>query len=173
MLNETNILINDSCIIFDLVDLELLQEFFQLEYSFYTTPQVIGEFKDDGQNSEIEQFIHQNTLKVDPYGALELIQNLYDVNSGLSFADCSMLELAIRVNGILLTSDKTLRKISRKNNLETRGILWIIVELIEKNIISPQLAIIKLESYHNFNLRIPRNEIRELIDKLKELPNKS
>jgi len=171
VLNETNILINDSCIIFDLVDLELLQEFFQLDYSFYTTPQVISEFTDDGQISEIEQCIHQKILKIDPYGALETIQNLYDINPGLSFADCSILELAIRVNGILLTSDKSLRKISMKNNLEIRGILWIIAELIEKEIISTHLAISRLENYHNFNLRIPKTEIRQLIDKLKGLTN--
>jgi hypothetical protein len=149
------------------MDLKLLQEFFQLEYSFYTTPHVIGEIMFDDQISELEYYIYGEALQIDSNGTFESIQELYDNYPGLSFADSSVLELSARINGILLSSDKSLRIISKKHNIDVRGVLWIIEELVKKKIISPQIAITKLEEYHKFNVRIPAKEIQLIIDKFK------
>ena len=65
MLTKYKILINDSCILFDLVDLNLIQDFFQLDYEFYTTPEVIGEITDNNQLSKVKKNISDETLIVD------------------------------------------------------------------------------------------------------------
>ena len=168
MLSEKNILINDTCVIFDLIDLNLIHEFFKLKYSFFSTPQVLGEIKDDNQYLTINRYVENKILSIDNNGTFESISDLFDKYPGLSFADCSVLELTSRIDGVLLSSDKSLRKISKNSNLEVRGVLWIIDKLVTMKIIPPEMAITKLEEYHKFNVRIPIKEINLLINRLKE-----
>jgi hypothetical protein len=165
--NDFNILVNDSCILFDLFDLDLLNDFFSLGFKFYTTPQVISEITDDGQQVYIQEFIDKGILIIDNYGKFESIQFLYDTFPGLSFTDCSVLELSIRINGILLSSDKGLRNITRSQNIQVRGVLWIIKKMVEDGILTKVLAIEKLQYYPRINVRAPINDIKKLIDNLK------
>jgi len=164
--DEKKILINDSCVLFDLVDLNLLKDFFQLQFNFYTTLQVIGEITEDYQIFEIEQYIKNHTLIIDSKGLLESIQIIYNQYPGLSFADSSVLELASRIDGILVSSDKSLRNISKRNNLEVRGVLWIIRELVDKKIIVKEVALQKLKEYPEINIRVPIKEIKTIINEL-------
>lgn len=166
MSDEKKILINDSCVLFDLVDLNLLKDFFQLQFNFYTTLQVIGEITEDYQIFEIEQYIKNHTLIIDSKGLLESIQIIYNQYPGLSFADSSVLELASRIDGILVSSDKSLRNISKRNNLEVRGVLWIIRELVDKKIIVKEVALQKLKEYPEINIRVPIKEIKTIINEL-------
>ena len=166
MLTKYKILINDSCILFDLVDLNLIQDFFQLDYKFYTTPEVIGEITDNNQLSEVKKYISDETLIVDSMGSFESIQSLFDEYPGLSFTDSSVLELATRINGIVLSSDKSLRNISKRRNLTVKGFLWIIEELLDKKIISRNTAVRNLRNYQNVNIRVPIKDIRILICKI-------
>ena len=163
MLTKHKILINDSCILFDLVDLYLIQDFFQLDYKFYTTLEVIGEITDNNQLSEVKKYISNETLIVDSMGSFESIQSLFDEYPGLSFADSSVLELATRINGIVLSSDKSLRNISKRRNLNVKGFLWIIEELLDKKIISRNTAVRKLRIYPDVNIRVPIKEINNLM----------
>lgn len=168
MLGKSKILINDSCVLFDLADLNLLNDFFQLEYSFYTTPQVISEIRDEVQLVEMGKFIDNSSLIVDSNGDFESIQLIYDKYAGLSYADSSVLELAIRLEGILLSSDKALRNISKRINLDVRGVLWVIKELVIKQMISKETAEMKLKEYPEINIRVPLNEIKKLINDLQK-----
>lgn len=165
--NKNEIVIKDACILFDLVDLNLLADFFQLELSALTTPQVVEEITNESQWEEISKFINKG-LVIDFTGNLEAITKLYDEHAGLSIADSSVLELAIRKNAIIFSSDGSLRKISIKRKLIVRGIIWIIEELYTKGIIELETAIIKLERYKTINQRAPIKEIQTLIDKLKK-----
>lgn len=166
VLAEDKIFINDSCVLFDLIDLNLLQDFFKLEFAFYTTPQVIGEITDESQFTIIKQYIDKNVLLIDSKGSLETIQKLHENYLGLSYVDCSVLELTQRTKGILLSSDKGLRNITKKNNLDVRGILWIIRELVDHALLSKGNAVQKLSEYPSINVRAPINEIKKLIEEL-------
>ena len=169
MLNDWNILINDSCVLFDLYDLGLLQDFFRLGYKFYTTPQVIMEITDDDQLTEIQQYIDSGELNIDSKGTLDSIQSLYNHYPGLSYTDSSVLELTIRINGILLSSDKGLRNITKRQNIQVRGVLWIIEKMVDVEVLSVHLAIDKLQAYPKINLRAPQNEINKFIEFLQVL----
>lgn len=168
VISRKKILINDSCVLFDLVDLNLLEEFFHLEYIFYTTLQVIREITDDIQMLKIEKHISNSTLKIDISGSLESIESLFDQYPSLSYTDCSVLELATRVKGILISSDKSLRNISKRNNLDVKGVLWVINELLVKSIISKGNAINRLKEYSQVNVRAPIKEIKKMIEILEE-----
>lgn len=77
-----------------------------------------------------------------------------------------MLELAIRKDAIIFSSDGSLRKISTNKNLTVRGILWIIEELYNKNIMDINTASEKLKLYAVINQRAPIKEIENLINKI-------
>ena len=163
MSDKIEIVIKDACILFDLVDLNLLEDFFQLDVSAFTTPQVIGEITNEMQWEEISKFVTSGKLQIDADGEFEVIAGIFDEYAGLSIPDSSVLELAIRKDAIIFTSDGILRKISVKKNLIVRGILWIVEELHKKEIISQDMALHKLNRYLEINQRAPIKEVKNLI----------
>jgi predicted nucleic acid-binding protein len=166
--DKKEIVIKDACILFDLVDLNLMEDFFQLEVSAFTTPQVIGEITNETQWEEVSKFITNGKLQIDADGEFEVIAALYDEHAGLSIPDSSVLELAIRKDAIIYSSDGSLRKISVKKNLTVRGVLWIIEELHSREFLSGEIAIEKLNLYEKINQRAPIKEILALKKKLQQ-----
>ena len=143
-----------------------MEDFFQLEVSAFTTPQVIGEITNEIQWEEVSKFITNGKLQIDADGEFEVIASLYGEYSGLSIPDSSVLELAIRKDAIIYSSDGSLRKISVKKNLTVRGVLWIIEELHSREFLSNEIAIEKLNLYEKINQRAPIKEIKNLISKI-------
>jgi rRNA maturation endonuclease Nob1 len=146
-----------------------MEDFFRLGLIPFTTPQVIAEITDDEQLKEITFYIDNGQLNIDDIGEYETIIEIADQHAALSITDSSVLELAIRKDAILLTSDGSLRKISISENVKVRGLLWIIEELYIKQIITVELALQKLQMYNEINVRAPFKEIENLIKKLKQL----
>ncbi len=149
--SKKEIVIKDACILFDLVDLNLLRDFFQLELFAITTPEVIAEITNEMQWTEISKYVDNEKLVVDGSGEFQSIADLFDEHRGLSIADSSVLELAIRKDAIIFSSDGSLKKISINKNLTVRGILWIIEELYNKNIMDINTASKKLKQYAVIN----------------------
>ena len=96
---------------------------------------------------------------IDTDGSFESIQDLFDELQGLSYTDCSILELASRKNGIVVSSDKRLRNESQKRQLTIGGILWIIEILVISKIISIEFAVKSLKIYPEINQRVPKEDI--------------
>jgi len=166
VLDKKEIVIKDACILFDLVDLNLLEDFFQLEVSAFTTPQVIGEITNESQWGEVSKFINNRKLQIDSDGGFEAIAEIFDEYTALSIPDSSVLELAIRKDAIIFSSDGSLRKISVAKNLTVRGVIWIVEELYNKGFLSKEVAIQKLNFYETINQRAPIKEIKKLTEKL-------
>ncbi len=162
-------MIQDACILFDLIDLGLISVFFDLDFDVMTTPQVMIEVLDGDQVNLTDNLVKNGRLKVDDKGNLTEIQKILIENSGLSFADSSVLELAIRVNGIVLSSDLKLRNATSRNGLAVRGVLWIIEELLANKLLSSEEALSKLSLYQGINDRAPRAEIKALIDRISKI----
>lgn len=163
---NSQIFIQDACVLFDLIDLNLFEIFFQLGLTIVTTEAVINEIADETQLDLVNQKITLNRIMIDKDADDSLIFKFYEHYAGLSFADCSILELAIRKNGILLSSDKSLRNISVKLNIEVHGLLWIIILLVDNDCLTKEDAIEKLKEYMKINLRAPQKEILKLITNL-------
>lgn len=167
--NKHEIVIQDTCILFDLVDLSLLESFFQLDFVVYTTPYVIDEILTENHKEEITIYQQNGQLQVDSSGTLKAISKIFNEFGGLSFPDSSVLELAIRKDAVLFSADGSLRKISRRKKIIVRGTLWIIEKLYEEKLITLNAAIEKLENYADINTRAPIKEINKLISRLKNL----
>lgn len=148
------------------MDLEIIQDYFGMTYKFVTTPEVINEITKPIQLEEISKYLSGGYLEIDNRGSFDSIQSLFDRYPGLSYADCSVLSLAIRRSGSIITSDKKLRNISISRKINVYGILWIIRKLYEIKFISTENAINKLQEYSKLNIRVPKLEIAKMINEL-------
>lgn len=166
MLDKKLILINDVSVLFDILDLNLFDAYFQLGHKLVITPQIIAEIKDEIQKLKINQYIQEDKISIDNFGPFEAINQLFDKYSGLSFADCSVMESAIRNKGFIISSDMALRKNSQLENIEVKGLLWLIEELSICKIITEEFAIKKLIQYTEINIRAPIKDILMLLKKL-------
>lgn len=166
MSTSKEIVVQDACVIFDLIDLGLIHPFFELNLTVITTKQVIREVEDGEQLLIVSEFITNGRLSIDELGEVESINKILFGNSGLSFADSSVLEAAIRRKGAVLSSDLKLRNATVRNSLIVRGILWVIDELHLNGRLTRQEAIEKLKAYQDINDRAPRKEIKIMIERL-------
>jgi hypothetical protein len=171
MSNKQLLLVNDVSILFDLLDLDLLDSYIQLKHKLIITPQILSEIKNESQKLKINQYIEETKISIDKFGTFESINQLFEKYNGLSFADCSVLESAIRNRGIIISSDKLLRRISQINDVEVKGLIWIFEVLLANNLVSNLFAISKLEKYAEINKRAPLTEINYIVNKLRNFKN--
>ena len=166
MSTSKDIVIQDACILFDLIDLGLIDAFFELNLTVLTTPQVMVEIEEEEQLRKVEEFTSAKKLIIDKEGLLDHVDKIFGENSGLSYTDCSVLELALRKQGIVLSSDWKLRTATVRSNLTVRGVLWIIDELHVQKRLTAREAIEKLNLYKQINSRAPQAEIKVMIERL-------
>ncbi|MBX7140504.1 MAG: hypothetical protein K1X63_05420 [Chitinophagales bacterium] len=169
MSNKNEIVVQDACILIDLVDLDIIDDFHLLGLVVFTSKAVIEEITDEEQYGRISICIEKGLLLIDTEGDDEVTLSMFDEITGLSLADCSVLEFAIRKQCAILSSDKRLRNECNKRSLEVRGILWIIEELYIRKIITHEFALERLKIYPEVNDRAPKGEIEKLISKLSGL----
>ncbi|HMM11150.1 MAG TPA: hypothetical protein PKE03_03540 [Bacteroidales bacterium] len=139
------VVVNDANILIDLIKLKMLQHFFALEHSFYTSDMILEELH-KAQLQELQPHIEEGKLRVVALDMdeLRLIGELQSVKPQLSEQDCSAIVCAIKLNGELLTSDNTLRKYALSRKMMVRGHLWVFDQLVEQKIIKGSQAIEKL-----------------------------
>lgn len=159
------IIINDANILIDLVHLDLMNEFIELELDLKTTDFVFEELNDD-QKDIIEAYInseHIELITTENEKDFESITTILENSSGLSFEDCSVWHYANKLDGILLSGDGKLRKQAMANGISVKGILYIFDQLLVNEIISFELAIAKLEQLYEINPRLPIQSKNERI----------
>lgn len=62
------------------------------------------------------------------------------------------------MKGTLLTGDRKLRNQVLKDNIEVRGILFVLDELLRQQLLSFELAIQKINLLYQLNNRLPQRE---------------
>ena len=72
--------------------------------------------------------------------------------------DQTALFLAMVLNAILLIGDRRLRLEGLKRKIEVQGLLWILDELVTKQLLPPRLAAVKLRSMLADGAFLPRDE---------------
>ncbi len=151
------IIINDANILIDLVQLDLMNSFIQLEMELKTTDFVYEELNEE-QKIVITGFIDSGDIELIVTEDDEDYNRIVDIlenSSGLSFEDCSVWHYAEKFEGTLLSGDGRLRKQAIANGIIVRGILYIFDQLLLANLIMFELAIEKLEQLYEINPRLP------------------
>lgn len=163
------IFINDANILIDLIKLGLVEMFFDLpETEFQTTDFVFEEISPD-QRKILEPFVRLRKLVIlvsEPEDLTE-ISSIFNKTTGLSFQDCSVWHYTAKHGGILLTGDGKLRKLTIREKIEVRGMLYLFDEFLRCKLLDFQTAIEKLSQLKNTNNRLPAEEIDRRIDSWK------
>ena len=135
------VVVNDANLLIDIVKLEMVTVFFQLDLAFYTTDLVYGEVN-EAQAQYLQPYVDEGILRVERLTTEEIVE-LYEKTStirNLSDNDLSAFLLAQKRQGILLTSDNCFRKYARDSEQEVHGHLWVLDILVEGQIITPAKA---------------------------------
>lgn len=151
------IVINDANILIDLIQLELIETFFQIEHLDLQTTDFVFEELFEEQKEKIKPLISNRLLKIIESDENDLLQisMLMNTTIGLSFEDCSVLYYAKNLQGILFTGDGRLRKQTLASGIEVKGILYIFDQLLFSSLISFEIAIEKINQLYLINNRLP------------------
>lgn len=163
------IVINDANILIDLVKLNLLNLFSQLNFELYTTDFVYEELDENQRNPISDLYANGKLNIIETTEAIDFqkISELLENSNGLSFEDCSVWYYSEKLCGTLLTGDGKLRKLVSKNGIEVRGMIYIFDELVKHDLLDFQQAIEKLEQLSQINDRLPKKEIQKRIESWK------
>jgi rRNA-processing protein FCF1 len=166
------IVVNDTNILIDLYSIDLLEAFFRLPITVHTVDFVINEIKEESQLDCIREYIRRGLLYVHRFSVQEL-ENIVELHRGasgnVSLTDCSVWYYAKCNNYVLLTGDRQLRARAIGTNVAVKGIIYVFDELVEKRIITPSFAAVKLEELFFKNQRLPKRIIQERIESWRRL----
>lgn len=155
------LLINDANILIDIIKIEMIDEFLALQFELKTTDFVFAELHPEQQKlfESKKLGIIESIETEDIRGIFNLLEN----SKGISFEDCSVWYYAKKMNGIIVTGDRSLMKMVKPNGVEVRGIIYLIEEMKNQQLISNSQAIHKLKTLIKINPRLPKAIIENII----------
>lgn len=164
------LIVTDTNVFFDMMSIEILPDFFGLEYEICTTDFVVNEIERIDQAEQIQNFIRSKQLTVYKLTSNEIeeVVNLKTKRNLRRITDKSVLWKALQLKCRLITGDKNLRLEAEEQGLKVNGSIWVLRTLIETNIISVIKGVELLEKLKEINNSIPKEEIDRLIKKLKD-----
>ena len=139
------IVVNDTNVFIDLIDVGLLAEFFQLPWEVHTTDFVLFELKREGEREAVESYIDSKALTIVEFTPAE-VRRIMDLlssqrgKSNVSFTDCSVWLYAKMHNYALLTGDWKLKRQVTRDGIEVHGIIYVFDCLVKEEILSPMEA---------------------------------
>jgi len=164
------IVVSDTNILIDLIEADLLEQFFLLPMKVHTTDIVISELEIPEQKAMVNTLVNTHCLTVKTFTPEEMSRLASFVNSrrrtcNLHIADFSVWHYASENNYILLTGDGNLRKLASEDGVEVHGTIYIFDKMVELKTLSPAIAAEKLEQLYRINKRLPKSEINHRIEK--------
>jgi len=164
---KVKIVVNDTNILIDLADLELLGKFAELDYELHTNDFILSEIQNPEQLEKINTLVKAGKLTVSTTKAEDYPEIAKLQTKNLSFEDCSIWYYAKKIDAMLLTGDGNLRKSAQATGIEVRGMFFVFDQLLENKIIDCQTAITKLELLKEKNNRLPKDEFEKRINEWK------
>ena len=163
------LIITDSSVFFDIIKIQLLPEFFALDFEICTTDFVKGEILESEQREQIEMFIQSHKLIVFELSEQEIqeIVNFKTKRSFKTLIDKTVLWKAKQLKCPLLTGDAKLKNEAIEQGVIVHGSLWVIQIMVESNVIAASAGIEYLQKLKISNDRLPLDEIEKLIKILK------
>ena len=161
------IAISDTNIFIDLIEIELLDEFFGLPWEIHTTDMIVHELKNAKQHEKIAAYcgksLHVKSFEVEEMIRLIDFHATQHERTNVTLQDCSVWFYAMESSCTLLTGDAKLRNAARKSGVDVHGVIYVIDKLVEENILSCRDAIDKLKQLKMLNQRLPLPEIEKRI----------
>ncbi|SDC50268.1 hypothetical protein SAMN04488104_10013 [Algoriphagus faecimaris] len=158
--------VTDACIFIDLIELDMITSFFQLDLELHTTVAVINELYPEQQQileaCESVGKLHIHNLHEDDFQEMGKIA----FPRGLSQEDRSVLYLAQKLGGVMvISSDKLVRDFAGKLNLPYHGIFWIWDQLVTAGLIPKPEALDILQMMPKINSMYQGTLMKKEIEK--------
>jgi predicted nucleic acid-binding protein len=160
------LLISDANILIDMIVGGLLDEIFRLDYEF-GLPDVLFEYELRENHADLpDKGLQVMALEAT---AVEDTGSLYQRHrsSGVSVNDCMALALAKQEDCLLLTGDSALRQVSILEEVDVRGTIWLVGELMEAKVISVDQAARAYDAMRADGSRLPWKEVEAQIRKFR------
>lgn len=149
--------VTDACIFIDLLDLQIIAEFFNLPIEIHTSLDVFNELYED-QKTILKAYQSVGKLSVHNISSQEKEKILNEkFPKTLSYNDRTVIYLAEKIKALIISSDKAVRRYSKIKVIEYHGMLWIFDKLIEANLVTPNEAILKINELANKNIMYKNN----------------
>ncbi len=159
-MGRLKIAVQDANILIDLELASLLDLWFQAGIETHTTDLIRSELEEGEHTQALAYFssghVREHQLNWDEIVEVSRLEK--EVGSKAKFNDCSVLFLAEKINAILLSGDKALRKAGGDRRIEVRGTLWIFDQLIAKKLLAPELAAVKMKTLLSLKRFLPKAE---------------
>lgn len=152
------VIINDTNIWIDLKLTNIIEKVFLLPYEL-AVPDILynDELKDmDGE------LLEANGIKIIEMTNDEVVETAErsGMTNRVSFNDLITLVVAKSRGYILVTGDGNLRKIAKSENVELRGTIWLIDEMVSNNILDIGEAALICKKLLQLKRRLPKEELQ-------------
>jgi len=153
----------DANILFDFVAGDIFDQLFLLPLDFHTSDIVAYEISGSYSGRQLTQR-GLEILALDDSEVLEIF-TMKQEHSGLSVEDVSVFFLSRKHGTLILSNDGLLRELADASRIEYHGTLWLLDEMIQKEILQPREAASALRSMLKNKRWLPRPECETLIKK--------
>jgi len=161
------LVVTDTSVFIDLMDVGALVPFFALGFEVHTTLFVVDELNAE-QYAQLLPFIGSRALVVDQFdGATMLLVEAMETRAGLSFTDRSIIHLALLLKATLLSGDGGIRKECAARQMQLHGSIWVVEILWMRGLLPPVPAITCLEYLRAHNPRLPVADIDALVERIR------
>lgn len=154
------IAVQDANVLIDLELAGLFDLWFQTGIETHTTDLIRGELE-KGPHLEALAWFESGHVKTHHLSFEELLavsELEREIGSKAKFNDCSVVFLALKLDAMLVSGDKALRKAGKERNIEVHGTLWIFDILVEQNLLPDRIAAAKLENLRSLERYFPETE---------------
>ena len=158
-------LVTDTNIFIDLENANLIDEFLEINWKTATTDFVLEEL-----DSLILEKIKNYDVRVEGLNKKEIkeLVVLRSKNRRISVVDISVMILAEKLNGILLSGDRALIKLcSNREKIESHGILWVLEKMVEHRTINCKQAYEGLLKVVSKGARLPKKNVYDYLRRWK------
>lgn len=161
------IAVQDANVLIDLEMAGLFDLWFQTGIETHTTDLIRAELEKGDHHQALSYFksgqVKEHSLTYEEM--LEVSELEREVGNKAKFNDCSVLFLSIKLGAMLLSGDKPLRTAGAERQVEVHGTLWIFDQLVERKILSGNVAAAKLEHLRNEERFLPDAECQSRLKK--------
>ncbi|MBZ0199807.1 MAG: hypothetical protein K8H86_08065 [Ignavibacteriaceae bacterium] len=160
------VVISDTNIFIDLISIELLDSFLELDYEIQTTDFVLEELSDEQLNLINKKIVAKKVVvnNADEQDVDRIVE-LQKTKQTLSLEDFSVFYFARKNGARILTGDKSFRTYAEQNGIAVSGILWIFDEIEKAGVLKPENLVDRLEKLRSINVRLPKDELQKRITK--------
>jgi rRNA-processing protein FCF1 len=160
------VVVKDASVLLDLVNGGILGTWLSIGYQNCTTHLVWNEISQTRQREKVQPFIDSGLIQLRDIAAnawAEIFAFSHEV--GVSVPDGSVWLLARTEGAILLTGDSKLRKAAQASDVEVRGMLWVLDELVKASRLLPAKAVEALGLIQYGGAFLPQDECDKRIAK--------